>query len=153
MLKQYLYILAISAVPIIEQRGAIPVGILLYNLDPVLVTLVSYVGSLIPMFFVIYCFTPIFKWLNTKKILKWFYDFIDKKVKKGQKKVERYETMGLAIFVAIPLPVTGVWTGSAIAAFMQMDKKKAFVSVSAGAAMSAIIITLICYIAPKLLGY
>ena len=61
--------------------------------------------------------------------------------------------MGLAIFVAIPLPVTGVWTGSAIAAFMQMDKKKAFLSVSAGAAMSAIIITLICYIAPKLLGY
>ena len=153
MLKQYLYILAISTVPIIEQRGAIPVGILLYNLDPVLVTLVSYVGSLIPMFFVIYCFTPIFKWLSTKKILKWFYDFIDKKVKKGQNKVERYETMGLAIFVAIPLPVTGVWTGSAIAAFMQMDKKKAFLSVSAGAAMSAIIITLICYIAPKLLGY
>ena len=66
MLQQYLYILGISAIPIIEQRGAIPIGILVYNLDPVLVTLVSYVGSLIPMFFVIFCFSPIFKWLGTK---------------------------------------------------------------------------------------
>lgn len=153
MLKQYLYILAISAVPVIEQRGAIPLGILLYKLDPVLVTLVSYVGSLIPMFFVIYCFTPIFKWLSTKKILKWFYDFVDNKVRKGKEKVERYEVIGLAIFVAIPLPMTGVWTGSAVAAFMQMNKKKAFISVSIGAAISAIIITIICYVAPKLLGY
>ena len=153
MLKQYLYILAISAVPVIEQRGAIPLGILLYKLDPVLVTLVSYVGSLIPMFFVIYCFTPIFKWLSTKKILKWFYDFVDNKVRKGKENVERYYVIGLAIFVAIPLPMTGVWTGSAVAAFMQMNKKKAFLSVSIGAAISAIVITVICYVAPKLLGY
>ncbi|HHT96040.1 MAG TPA: small multi-drug export protein [Clostridia bacterium] len=153
MLKQYLYILAISAVPVIEQRGAIPLGILLYKLDPVLVTLVSYAGSLIPMFFVIYCFTPIFKWLSTKKILKWFYDFVDNKVRKGKEKVERYEVIGLTIFVAIPLPMTGVWTGSAVAAFMQMNKKKAFISVSIGAAISAIVITVICYVAPKLLGY
>jgi len=153
MLQQYLYILGISAIPIIEQRGAIPIGILVYNLDPVLVTLVSYVGSLIPMFFIIFCFSPIFKWLGTKKILKWFYDFVDKKVTKGQKKVEKYETIGLSLFVAIPLPVTGVWTGSAVAAFMQMNKKKALISVSVGAAISAVVIAIICYVAPKLLGY
>lgn len=88
-----------------------------------------------------------------KKILKWFYDFVDNKVRKGKEKVERYEVIGLTIFVAIPLPMTGVWTGSAVAAFMQMNKKKAFISVSIGAAISAIVITVICYVAPKLLGY
>lgn len=153
MIEQYLYILGISAIPIIEQRGAIPVGILVYHLNPYLVTLVSYIGSLIPMFFVIFFFTPIFKWLGTKKILKWFYDFVDRKVTRGKDKVEKYEIMGLALFVAIPLPVTGVWTGSAIAAFMQMNKKKALLSVSLGAAISAVIIAGICYVAPKLLGY
>ncbi len=153
MLEKYLYILVISAVPIIEQRGAIPLGILVYDLNPFLVTFVSYIGSLLAMVFVIFAFTPIFKWLGKTKVLKWFYDYIDKKVNKGKKQVEKYEFWGLVLFVAIPLPFTGVWTGSAIAAFMQMDKKKAIVSVCLGAAISAVAIAIISFLAPKLLGY
>lgn len=152
-MKEYLEVFFLSMVPLIEQRGAIPLGIIVYGLNPTAVFFVSFLGSLIPVPFILYFFSYIFNWLGKTKLLKWFYDFIDAKIKRGRKKIEKYEKWGLIIFVAVPLPTTGLWTGSAVAAFFKMNKKKSAIYIIVGGLISAVTITLISIIFPVLLGY
>lgn len=152
-MREYLEVLVLSMVPLIEQRGAIPLGILIHDLNPIAVFIVSFIGSLFPVPFVLFFFSHIFEWLGKTKILNWFYRFVDKKVKKGQTKIEKYEKWGLIIFVAIPLPTTGLWTGSAVAAFLKMDKRKAFPYIILGGIISAAVITAASILFPAILGY
>lgn len=147
-----LKILLISAVPLIEQRGAIPLGILIYKINPLIVFIVSFLGSLLPVPFILLLFNTIFDWLKRFKFLNKFSDFIDNKVRKGSKKVEKYKEIGLIIFVAIPLPTTGLWTGSAIAAFLGLDFKKSFLYICIGGIISATIITFLSIVFPAVLG-
>jgi len=79
--------------------------------------------------------------------------FIDKKVQKGAKKVEGYMEVGLIAFVGIPLPTTGLWTGSAIAAFLGLDFKKSMACVFIGGVISATIIAILSVLAPKIFGF
>jgi len=148
-----LYIFLISMVPLIEQRGAIPVGIIAYHINPLTVFLVSLLGSFVPAPFVFLFFNKILGWMKTVKILHKFTDFIEKKVQKGAKKVEKYMEIGLTLFVGIPLPTTGLWTGTAIAAFMGLDFKKSMACVFLGGIISAIIITILSVAAPAILGF
>ena len=150
-MKEFLEVLLWSMAPLAEQRVAIPLGIIGYNLNPLAVFTVSFLGSLIPVPFILFFFSYIFEWLGKTKILKWFYDFIEKKVEKGKGKVEKYEKWGLIIFVAIPLPTTCHWTGSAVAAFLKMDKKKAALYIIIGGLISAAVITALSLIFPLLL--
>ena len=149
---QLLKIFLISMVPLIEQRGAIPVGIIGYHLNPITVFLVSLIGSFVPAPFVYLFFNKILAWMKTVKMLHKFTDFIDKKIKKGAKQVEKYMEIGLTIFVGIPLPTTGLWTGSAIAAFLGLDFKKSMICVFLGGIISAVIITIVSMVAPAILG-
>lgn len=141
---ELLKVFLLSAVPIIEQRGSIPLGIFAYDINPIIIFIVAFMGSLLPVPFILFFFNHIFEWLGKTKLLKWFYDYIDRKIKKGQGKLEKYEKWGLIIFVAIPLPTTGLWTGSAIAAFLKMDKKKSFKYIFIGGLISATAITIVC---------
>lgn len=152
-MKEFIEVLLLSMVPLIEQRGAIPLGIIVHNLNPWLVFIVSFIGSLVPVPFILFFFSYIFEWLGKTKLLKWFYDFVERKIQKGKGKVEKYEKWGLIIFVAIPLPTTGLWTGSAVAAFLKMEKKKASVYIVIGGFISAVLITAMSLIFPALLGY
>jgi len=153
MFKELLKIFIISAVPIIEQRGAIPVGIIVYGLNPFLVFVVSFLGSLFPVPFILLLFNVIFSWMKKIRYFRIINNYIEKKLDKGSKKVEKYKELGLLIFVAIPLPTTGLWTGSAIASFLNMDFKKSFICVGLGGIISAVIITIISVAFPALLGY
>lgn len=138
-----------SAVPLIEQRGAIPYGI--FSGQPVwLVFLVSLAGSILPVPFILLLFNQIYQWL-----LKWqFFDrvvkHIDKKIAKNQATFEKYEELALIIFIAIPLPTTGLWTGSAIASFLKLDFKKSLFCAVLGGIISATIITALCVLIPGL---
>lgn len=140
-------------VPLIEQRGAIPVGIIGYGLNPFWVFFVSLIGSFVPAPFIFLFFNKILDWMKTIKQFNKITNFIDKKVQKGAKKVEGYMEAGLITFVGIPLPTTGLWTGSAIAAFLGLDFKKSMVCVFAGGVISATIITTMSIVAPKLFGF
>ena len=140
-------------VPLIEQRGAIPVGVVVQHLNPWLVFLVSLLGSFVPAPFIFLFFQKILAWLKKIKQLDWFTNFVDKKVQKGAQKIQSKLELGLIIFVGIPLPTTGLWTGSAIASFLGFDFKKSMGCVFLGGVLSAIIITLISVWAPKILGY
>lgn len=148
-----LYVFLISMVPLIEQRGAIPVGIILNNLNPIWVFFVSLAGSFVPAPFVFLFFNKILAWMKKIKQFDWFTNFVDKKVQAGAKKLEKSMEVGLIIFVGIPLPTTGLWTGSAIAAFAGMKFRKSMICVFIGGIISAAIITAVSVIAPKLLGY
>lgn len=147
-----LYIMLISMVPLIEQRGAIPVGILGYQMNPLLVAIVSLIGSFIPAPFIYFFFNRIFAWMKTIKLFDKFTNFVEKKVQKGSKKLEKYKEIGLITFVGIPLPTTGLWTGTAVAAFMGLDFKKSMVCVFLGGIISAILITILSMAAPAMLG-
>ncbi len=152
MTMHYLYIFVISMVPLIEQRGSIPVGVLAYGLNPAVVFLVCLLGSFIPAPLVYLFFNKILAWMKTKRIFDKFTNFVEKKVQKGSVKLEKYKEIGLITFVGIPLPTTGIWTGSAIAAFMGLNFKKSMVCVFLGGVISAALITAFSLAAPAVLG-
>jgi uncharacterized membrane protein len=150
---ELLKVFLISAVPLIEQRGAIPVGIILYKIHPLAVFTVSFLGSFLPSPFILLLFNTIFELMKKIRILKGFTSYIDRKVRKGSKKVEKYKEIGLILFVAIPLPTTGLWTGSAIAAFLGLNFRKSLFCIAVGGLISAAAITVISIAFPALLGY
>lgn len=149
---KWLYIFVISMVPLIEQRGSIPVGILAYSLNPALVFIVCLLGSFVPAPFVYFFFNRILAWMKTKSVFDKFTNFVEKKVQKGSAKLEKYKEIGLITFVGIPLPTTGLWTGSAVAAFMGLNFKKSMVCVFLGGIISAVLITVFSLVAPAILG-
>lgn len=146
---KYLYIFIISAIPIVEQRGAIPAGILM-GLNPFLVFIVSYVGSLIPVVFIFYAFNYIMDFMRKHNIFPKLIDFIDHKIGKNVGKFEVYKEAALITFIGIPLPTTGVWTGTAVATFLKLDFKKTLFCAMIGAFISAVVITAICVLLPSL---
>lgn len=152
MMTNILKIVLMSMTPLAEQRLAIPVGIIGYHINPFLVFLVSLLGSFLPAPIVYLSFNKIFDLMKKFKQLDWFTKFVEKKVQNGSKKLEKYKEIGLITFVGIPLPTTGLWTGTAIAAFMGLDFKKSMWCVFLGGIVSAVIITIVSVVAPAVLG-
>ncbi|SHJ15139.1 Uncharacterized membrane protein [Clostridium amylolyticum] len=148
-MNKWLFIFLFSAVPLVEQRGAIPIGILAYHYNPFLVFLVSYLGSLLPAPIILLLFNKIYDWMKGIKQFDFITNIIDNKIRKNKGKLEQYKEIGLITFIAIPLPTTGVWTGTAIAAFLGLDFKKSLLCAAIGGLLSAIIITLICVFMPS----
>ncbi|MBE6065124.1 COG2426 family protein [Clostridium cochlearium] len=150
---ELLTVFLMSAVPIVEQRGAIPMGIFAYNMNPILVLIVSFIGSLLPVPFILLLFNSIFKWMKKYKIFEPLNNIIENKIQKNTGKLEKYKEIGLIIFVGIPLPTTGLWTGSAVAAFMGLDFKKSFFCAMIGGLISAIVITAACIVFPAFIPH
>lgn len=151
-MKKILSIFIWAAVPLLEQRWAIPNGIIIQDLNPFVVFIAAYLGSLLPVPFIMFFFEKIFNFLGKYKAFSWIYRFIEKKITKNKKKFEKYKELVLITFIAIPIPTTGVWTGTAIAAFLKFDFKKSLFCSAIGAFISALIITLMSVFFPKLLG-
>ena len=142
--SNYLWVFAISMLPVVELRGGIPAGALL-GLDMIPNYLVSILGNFLPVPFILLFIRAILNWMkNTKhfaKIALW----LEEKADKHADKVTRYATFGLFLFVAIPLPGTGAWTGSLIAALIGMKKKHALISVFLGVLVAGLIMSLASY--------
>lgn len=134
----------ISMIPIVELRGAVPVAYAL-GLSWQSAIIISIIGNLLPIPFILIFLDAIFKFMKKHSI---FGDLVtkleDKAVAKSDK-VTKYQFWGLVIFVAIPLPGTGGWTGALIASVMKMNKKKAFLSILIGIIIAAIIVTTLTY--------
>ncbi|MBU3113347.1 COG2426 family protein [Clostridium lacusfryxellense] len=137
----WLIVLLMAAVPLIEQKGAIPVGLYTYNINPMAVFLLSFIGSLLPVPFVLIFFNKIFIWLGKYKFFSGIYNLIDRKISKNKSKFEKFEAIALITFIAIPLPTTGVWTGTAIAAFLKLDFKKSVMCAVIGSFICGLIVT------------
>ena len=134
----------IAMVPVIELRGAIPIGVA-NGLEPWFATLLAVIGNLIPIPFILLLLTKIFDWLRDKKYTKKLIAWLEKKAEKNRKKVDKFGWLGLIILVAIPLPGTGAWTGALVASVFKMKFKPAMLSILTGVIIAAIIVFAITY--------
>lgn len=134
----------IAMVPVIELRGAIPIGVA-NGLEPWFATLLAVIGNLIPIPFILLLLTKIFDWLRDKKYTKKLIAWLEKKAEKNRKKVDKFGWLGLIILVAIPLPGTGAWTGALVASVFKMKFKPAILSIITGVIIAAIIVFAITY--------
>ncbi|MCF7849574.1 MAG: small multi-drug export protein, partial [Kiritimatiellales bacterium] len=110
-------IAAISTLPIVELRGAVPVGIVAFEMPWWKVFIISVAGNMIPIPFILLLLGPVSKFLMRFKLGKRFFECLFARTRRKSANIEKYEALGLTVFVAIPLPVTGGWTG-AMAAFL-----------------------------------
>lgn len=150
MFYKYLITLLISMVPFIELRGSIPIGILGYKLNVFLVYLISIIGNIIIIPIILIAIKRILKILENIKYTKKIVSIIEQKGKKAGDKILKSSKngvyYGLFLFVAIPLPGTGAWTGSLAAAFLDLDFKKSFLSIALGVISAGIIIFILSVI-------
>ena len=135
-------VILVAALPIIELRGAIPVGISL-GLSPIHAAILSFIGSMIPVPFILFTVRPIFKYLKTTKSFKKLVDKLTDRSMSGSGRIQKYGYLGLLLFVAIPLPGTGVWSGSLAAALLDMRFKWVFPTILIGNLIAGIIIMIL----------
>lgn len=136
----------ISLMPILELRGGLLAAALL-GLDPLPGYIISIIGNVIPVPFILFLITKVLAWMRKSK-LKLFNkiaNWLDEKVEKNKGQIEKFGYWGLLLFVGIPLPGTGAWTGTLIAAVLDLEKKKTFATVMAGIVMASIIMMFLSY--------
>jgi uncharacterized membrane protein len=135
------WVLLATVSPISELRGGIPLGILKYELDPLLTFFIAVVANALiffPVFFALRLFYD--------KVLfriPLFDKYLDSLRKRGKPKVDKYGFWGLALFVAVPLPLTGAYTGTILAWLLGMDWRKAFLAVGLGVIVAGVVVLLI----------
>jgi len=145
MLRNLLYIFGISMVPVIELRGAIPVGVSL-GLPFWAVFFTALVGNLLPVPILILFTAQVFAWLRKKSpLLERFVSKMEQKAASKQKLVERYKFLGLFLLVAIPLPGTGAWTGSLVSAVFEIKLSRAFPAIALGVLAAGLIVSVVTY--------
>ena len=144
-MNNFLYTLLISMVPIIELRGGLPVGIA-SGLSFPAAYIAAVIGNLIPVPFIILFIRRIF--VLIRKYMPKLSSMIDKLENKAHlkgQKVRKYQKFGLFIFVAIPLPGTGAWTGALVAAFLDIRLKDAILPIVLGVLTAGILIMMLTY--------
>ncbi len=135
----------ISMLPIVELRAGLPYGIAL-GLDYPLALTAALVGNMIPVPFIVVYIRRIFVWLRAHFAkMDSFITKLEKKAHLKGENVRKYGPLGLLIFVAIPLPGTGAWTGALIAALLDMRLKSAVPSIFLGVCIAATIMTLLTF--------
>ena len=133
----------VSLLPTLELRGGIIAGFLL-GLDLMPSFLIAFIGNIIPIPFILLFIKFIFKVLK-KTRMKGIIEKLENKAISKSDKIQKYAYWGLLLFVGIPLPGTGAWTGSLIAALLNMDIKKSFFIIVLGVIMAGIIISVFSY--------
>lgn len=142
---KYLATFIISMIPVIELRGAIPIGVGL-GLSHAEAMGISIIGNMLPVPFIILFIRPIFRWMTRKSgKLARLAEKLETKAECKWDKIHRYQFFALTIFVAIPLPGTGAWSGALIAAVMNMRLRNALPSILLGVLIAGILVSGITY--------
>ncbi len=141
MMKEVALMLLATLSPISELRGGIPLGILKYELDPLLVFFIAVIANALIFFPVFFALRLFYDRLLYRIPL--FDKYLDSLRKRGGPKVEKYGFWGLLLFVAVPLPLTGAYTGTILAWLLGMDWRKALLPVAVGVLMAGVIVLLI----------
>lgn len=143
--KKVLTTFFVSMVPVIELRGAIPIGVGL-GLGHFEAMIISILGNILPVPFIVLFIRNIFAWIrrNLPK-LDSMVTKIEEKAHMKSEQVIKWQALGLCIFVAIPLPGTGAWTGALIAALLDIRLRKALPSIALGVVIAGLLITGLTY--------
>ena len=150
MLKKYLIVFLISMVPLIELRGSIPIGLSPLWGDPIQVLplyIICILGNMLPVPFIYLFARKVLEWGSDKKVIGKFFKWCLEKGEKGGKKLQEKAGktglfFALLIFVGIPLPGTGAWTGTLAASILDMDFKRSILAVMLGVILAGIIMGL-----------
>ncbi len=145
LVKQLLSVFGFAMVPVFELRGAIPVGFAAGF--PIWATFIAAVlGNLLPVPFLILFTRRVFEWLRKKSsLLERFVSRLERKAESKEELLKKYELLGLCILVAIPLPGTGAWTGSLVAAVFDIRLRNAFPAIALGVVIAGIIVSVVTY--------
>ena len=152
-LGETLLTMLISMLPVVELRGGLPAGVAMGLPIPV-AFIASLVGNMIPVPFIILFVRPLFKWVRIHiPKLEGFISHLEARAEAKSADVLRYQTWGLLIFVAIPLPGTGAWTGALVAAMMEMRLKRAFPAIVIGVVIAGVIVSVVTYGAQAIFSF
>ena len=142
IILKYLITFFVGMVPILELRGAIPIGVGL-GLSYFEAFICSFIGNIVPIYFIVKFIRPLFdffgRWKPFKIIIDWATERATRKIEESEK-LQSYTALGLFLFVAVPLPGTGAWVGSLIANFLNLPPKKAIPPIIAGVLVAGIIV-------------
>lgn len=145
-MKKYLLTFLISMVPIVELRGGIPAGVLM-GLPWYIAVIICMVGNMIPVPFIFFFARKVLEWGADKPVIGKFFSWCLEKGRHGGEKLMAKAGKGmfwaLLLFVGIPLPGTGAWTGTLAASLLDLDFKKSIIAVMCGVALAALIITIL----------
>ncbi len=139
-----LLVFIISLMPILELRGGLIAAALL-DVNPIVSYIVSIIGNILPVPFILWFINSILNWMRNSSHFSKIANWLDEKVNKHKSQIEKYGFWGLVLFVGIPLPGTGAWTGCLIAAVLNMNKKKAFLAAMIGILMASIIMMILSF--------
>lgn len=146
---KYLLVFFVSMVPLIELRGAVPIGLSPLLGDPISLVplyIICIIGNMLPVPFIFFFARKVLIWGADKKFIGKFFTFCLEKGEKGGKKLQEKAGRGLYfalfLFVGIPLPGTGAWTGTLAASFLNMDFKKSVLAIIAGVILAGVIMGL-----------
>jgi uncharacterized membrane protein len=139
---QKLLVVLVSMLPVIELKGTIPVAIA-WGIPKLTSFILAYIGSCLPVIPLLFLLRPIIKWMYSTKLFSKFAHWIETRSEHKGQLIYDYRYLGLFLFVAIPLPTTGVWTGSIVASLLKMDIKKCIPLIFAGNLVAGIIVVLL----------
>ena len=143
--KEFIIFL-ISMVPILELRGGLlAAGPAFFNVAMWKAIPICVLGNIIPVPFILLLITPLFNWMKGTKRLKPFVEKMETRAMSKSDKIEKYEFWGLVLFVGIPLPGTGAWTGSLIASLLGIRFRKALPAIVLGILLATVIMTVLSY--------
>lgn len=139
-----LIIFIISMMPILELRGGLIAATLL-GLEGIPSFIICFIGNIIPIPFILWFITPLFNKMKKTKLFKNLVEKLENKAMSKKDQIEKLQYLGLMLFVGIPLPGTGAWTGCLIAALLDMNKRKALIATILGVIMAGIIMMIFSY--------
>ena len=141
----------ISLMPILELRGGLLAGSLLKV--PVEQAIpISIIGNILPIPFILLFIRQIFKWMKKICIFRGLIEKLEARAMGKSDKIQKYEFLGLMLFVGIPLPGTGAWTGTLVASFLEFGLKRTFLAILCGVLMAGGIMTTITLVGLKMFG-
>ena len=141
-LPKELAVMISAALPVSELRGAIPLGLYL-GLPLYKTVLLSIIGNLIPVVPILFFLTPVSEKLRHLPVFNKFFDWLFERTRKKADLIQRYEALGLILFVAIPLPVTGAWTGCVAASLFKIKFRYAFLAITTGVIIASVIVSIL----------
>jgi len=143
---KWLSTLAISMLPIVELRGSLPAAVKVFGIDWGLSYILAVFGNMVPVPFLLMFYPTVEGWLRHIPFMARFFDRLNERaVRKGRRKVKLWGELGLVFFVAIPLPVTGAWTGTLIAYLFKLNRWRAFFAILAGVMIAGLIMMAVTF--------
>jgi len=147
-----LVVIITSALPILELRGGIPIAMTLFDFSWYYAFLLAVIGNLLPVPFILLFLDTATRLLSKVRFFDRILNWLFERTRRRGKIIQKYERIGLVLFVAIPLPITGAWTGSLAAVLFGLKFKHAFLSIVVGVLIAGVIVTCLSYFGLAIFG-